>query len=101
MPRRMPEQLDNLAAVVYESNTSHRGLALKYARLLQRFEASEAARAWAVDKLEKWEKLLVDAQRLKLRVQDYDVATCREIRHALDETNPRLSASPATREEVR
>jgi hypothetical protein len=87
MGKRTPEQLDMMAAIVLESNTSHRGLALKYVRLLERFEASEASRAWAVDKLEKLEILHAEEPR---PANKYLVASLREIRNALSD-NPKLA----------
>jgi hypothetical protein len=91
MPRRTPDQLDALAAVVCKSNTSRRQLALKYVRLLDRCHVHEETLEWVERKLYLWEKLLVEAKDKKLSVSIADVATCREIRHALDGSNPRLA----------
>jgi len=49
--------------------------------------------AWVADKLERWEKLLEDAARLRLYVDRDDVATCKEIRMALSESNPKLKGA--------
>jgi hypothetical protein len=91
MPRRTPDQLDALAAMVLESNTSHRGLAKKYVRLLDRCHVLEETMEWVEHKLYLWEKLLVEAKDKKLAVSIADVATVREIRHALSPDNPRLA----------
>jgi len=69
--------------------------AVAIGRALVKLGGEKACRdvmSWAVDKLKKWEKLLVEDEEHRAEVSQYDVATCREIRMALDEkTNPRLA----------
>jgi len=54
--------------------------------------AYREAAAWAVDKLEKWEVLLVAKEEWNDPVTEHDVATCREILHGLSDDNPKLAA---------
>ena len=55
-----------------------------FAAAVKEARARREIMAWVAARLETWEKLLAS---------DYDVATCRELRHALSD-NPKLKLQP-------